>query len=216
MCVSVCVTPGTRLSVPGMTSASSSCARTRTRATRSKSPVTEYTSVTSGIWAMAAPVSGMRATSARMSTIAVTTSASLLAPSLLYTPRLGERAHTGGGEPAKQRGEDVRGGQRVRQRAVARLDARVEVGGERRQLVVGHFLLAEHAAGQVHGVQHLELRPGQAAGLARGGEEGNVERRVVGREHAPLREREKTGEHGGQRRRRGHHGVTDTGEHRDL
>src|SRR6266487_2645695 len=182
MCVSVCVAPLNRFSVAGMTSASSSCARTRTRATRSKSPVTEYTSVTSGIWAMAAPVSGMRATSARISTIAVTTSASLLAggapgpqvlargddprhpllaqdrapssprgfgasSSCLYTPCLGERAHPGRGEPAQQRGEHVRGGQRVGQRPVPGLDARVEVGGERRQLAVGHLLLAKHAVG---------------------------------------------------------------------
>jgi hypothetical protein len=76
MCVSVCVTPGTRFSRPGMTLASSSCDRTRTMATRSNSPVTEYTSVTSGISAMASPVSGIAATSARTSTIAVTTFAS--------------------------------------------------------------------------------------------------------------------------------------------
>ena len=47
MCVSVCVTPGTLFSRPGITSASSSWPRTRIIATRSNSPVTEYTSLTS-------------------------------------------------------------------------------------------------------------------------------------------------------------------------
>src|SRR5215472_4255475 len=45
-------------------------------ATRSNSPVTEYTSETSGIWAIASAVSGMRVTSAFTRTIAVTTAAS--------------------------------------------------------------------------------------------------------------------------------------------
>src|SRR5208282_501785 len=73
MWVSVCVTPGTLFSRPGMTSASSSCARTRTMATMSNSPVTEYTSLTSGILAIVSATSGMRWISAFTRTIAVTT-----------------------------------------------------------------------------------------------------------------------------------------------
>src|SRR5215831_8444321 len=100
---------------------------------------------------MAAPVSEMRATSARIRTIAVTTSASSRparpgargSTPLLYTSCLGKRADTGGGEPAQQRGEHVRGSQGVRQRPVAWLDARVEMGRERGQLAVGHLFLAQ-------------------------------------------------------------------------
>ena len=73
MWVSVCVTPATLFSRPGMTSASSSCERTRTMATRSNSPVTEYTSLTSLIWAIVSATSGMRWMSALTRTIAVTT-----------------------------------------------------------------------------------------------------------------------------------------------
>src|SRR6516225_2863704 len=113
---------------------------------------------------MAAPVSGMRATSARIRTIAVTTSASSrpaqpggprASPPLLYTSRLGKRADSGGGEPAQQRREHVRGSQGVRQRAVAGPDARVEMLRERGQLAVGHLLLAQQAVGQFHRVEHL-------------------------------------------------------------
>ena len=51
---------GDLVTPPGMTSASSSCALTRTMATRSNSPVTEYTSLTCGICASSWAISGMR------------------------------------------------------------------------------------------------------------------------------------------------------------
>src|SRR3954447_16767284 len=62
-----------------MTSARSSCSRTRTTATRSTSPVTEYTSLTPSSSAIAWAASGMRATSVSTRTMAVITAGLLLA-----------------------------------------------------------------------------------------------------------------------------------------
>src|SRR5580704_1376483 len=137
MWVSVCVTPRTLFSRPGMTSARSSCARTRTIATRSNSPVTEYTSLTSGIWAIVSATSGMRWISALTRTIAVTTGclprflcqlswASYLGPARLGRLRyyvrpvaeLPKGADAAVREPADQPAEHVRGGPRVGERPV--------------------------------------------------------------------------------------------------
>ena len=69
----------------------------------------------------------------------------------------------------------------------------VEQPGQRRELAVGGVVTGDHAAGQLCGVEHLELRPRP---LLAGGEvleEADVERRIVGNEHAPLRELEERG-----------------------
>ena len=76
MCVSVWVTPGTRLSVPGnhvrqFLVCPHAHQRHQVELAGHRVHLGDL-----GIWAMAAPVSGIRATSARISTIAVTTSAS--------------------------------------------------------------------------------------------------------------------------------------------
>src|SRR5580700_6955248 len=149
MWVSVCVTPGTLLSRPGMTPASSSCARTRTIATMSNSPVTEYTSLTSGIWAIISATSGMRWISALTRTIAVTTGClpdclgQLVGPALLgwrlrYYVRPGAELVQGADaavrQPPDQPAEHVRGGARVGQRAMARRGAGPEEPGQRAQL----------------------------------------------------------------------------------
>src|SRR3954468_15280332 len=73
MSVSVRTTPGSLVRRSAMTSASCSWRRTRTIATRSISPVTEYTSVTPSRSAICCANSGMRSTDAVMSTTAVTT-----------------------------------------------------------------------------------------------------------------------------------------------
>src|SRR6185312_5683556 len=167
MWVSVCVTPATLFSLPGMTSASSSCARTRTIATRSNSPVTEYTSLTSGIWAIVSATSGMRWISALTRTIAVTTdashalSASYLGPACLgrlryyVWPRaeLPKGADAAVREPADQPAEHVRGGPRVGERPVVRRGPRAEEPGQRAQLAVGHLVRVHHAPGQHDCVQ---------------------------------------------------------------
>jgi len=71
MYVRVPRTPSTFPSRSATTEASSSWWRTRAIAMRSTSPVTEYTSLMPSRSATAAATSGIRATSASMSTIAV-------------------------------------------------------------------------------------------------------------------------------------------------
>lgn len=61
-----------------MTSANSSCWRTRTRAIKSASPATEYTSVTPSRSAICWATSGMESTSTLMRTMAVITPGSLV------------------------------------------------------------------------------------------------------------------------------------------
>src|SRR5208282_6903847 len=152
MWVSVCVTPGTLFRRPGMTSASSSWRRTLTMATMSNSPVTEYTSLTSGILAIISATSGMRWISALTRTIAVTTGclpdcrcpprfrARLfrLALTLLRPPdaELAERADAAVRQAPDQPAEHVGGGSRVGQRAMARCGPRAEEPGQRAQLAV--------------------------------------------------------------------------------
>src|SRR4051794_5061428 len=70
-----------------MTSASSSCKFTRTTATRSTSPLTEYTSLTPSSSAIAWAASGIRATSVSTRTMAVITAGSLrVGPGSLERP----------------------------------------------------------------------------------------------------------------------------------
>src|SRR5580692_3340734 len=149
MCVSVWVTPATLLTPPGMTSASCSCVRTRTIATRSNSPVTEYTSLTSGIWTSSAAISGIRFTSAFTRTIAVTTGRLLrksVQPLAVAYPRTidapwvpggqGQRPSAGDfrqradarlGQPPDQAVQDGSGGPGIGQRAMAWRRRRPEV-----------------------------------------------------------------------------------------
>src|SRR5260370_26911412 len=147
MWVSVCDTPGTLFSRPGMTSASSSWLRTRTMATRSNSPVTEYTSLTSGIWAIVSATSGMRWISARTRTIAVTTGC---LPGCLGPDSLGWRLRyyvwpgaeliqgpdPVGGQPPDQPAGHTRGGARGGQRAGRRRRAGPAERGPRAQPAV--------------------------------------------------------------------------------
>src|SRR5581483_6030880 len=176
MCVSVCVTPGTLFRRPGMTSASSSCCRTRTIATRSNSPVTEYTSLTSGICTMTSATSGMRWTSARTRTIAVITA--YLPGSLRWRLRyyvrpraqLAEGPYPAVRQPPDEPAEHVGGGAGVRQRPVARRGPGPEEPGERAR------------------VKHGEAGPGHAAIPAPGAQEAEVERRVVRDEDTALGE----------------------------
>src|ERR1700761_2308824 len=148
MCVSVWVTPGTLFSPPGMTSASSSWLRTRTMATRSNSPVTEYTSLTSAISAILAPTSGIRWMSALTNTIAVTTAASLLRAPPGARRRSGYRqpvaevvqgAHPQQSQPGDEYVQHRRGGPRVGQRTVGRRGRRLEVSGQRAELAVRYL-----------------------------------------------------------------------------
>src|SRR6202023_3466263 len=167
MWVSVCVTPRTLFSRPGITSARSSCARTRTIATRSNSPVTEYTSLTSGIWAIISATSGMRWISARTRTIAVTTGClpGSLGWRLTYYVLPGAELIQGPdpvvGQPPDQPAEHVRGGARVGQRAVRRSRAGPEEPGQRAQLAVRHLVRVHELPGQHDRVQYGETRPGQ-------------------------------------------------------
>src|SRR5580658_2957429 len=235
MWVSVCDTPATLFSRPGMTSARSSCVRTRTMATRSNSPVTEYTSLTSGIWAMISATSGMRWISARTKTIAVTTGclpdcrdrpACLPGWRLRYYVRPGaeltEGMHAAMGQPPDQPAEDVCGGPRVGQRTMARRRMRAEEPGQRAQLAVGHLVRVHHPPGQHDGVEHGEAGPGQAALAAGGPQEADVERRVVRDQDAAVGELEQARQDRGQPWRRGQHPVRDPGQvldpgrHRDA
>src|SRR5260370_4551753 len=191
MWVSVWVTAGTLFRRAGMTSASSSCVRTRTIATRSNSPVTEYTSLTSWIWAIISATSGMRWISALTRTIAVTTgclpglcSASLVWASLSWWrlryylwpgPELVQGVDAAVRQPTDQPAEHVRGGPRVGQRAVARRRPPPEQSAHPAQLAVGHLVPIHHPPGQHDRVEHAEARPGQPAVAAPADQEANVE-----------------------------------------
>src|SRR5579863_4957837 len=137
-----------------MTSASSSWLRTRTMATRSNSPVTEYTSLTSGIWAIISATSGMRWISARTRTIAVTTLGlpGSLGWRLTYYVRPGPELIQGPeaavGQPPDQPAEHVRGGARVGQRPVGRRRAGPEEPGQRAQLAVRYLVRVHQMPGQ--------------------------------------------------------------------
>src|SRR5271166_1242588 len=231
MWVSVCVTPGTLFSRPGMTSASSSCARTRTMATMSNSPVTEYTSLTSGILAIISATSGMRWISALTRTIAVTTGCLPGCLGQIALPpysgwrlryyvwpgaELIQGADAAVRQPADQPAEHVRGGPRVGQRAMARRRASPEESGQRAQLAVGHLVRVHHLPGQHDRVQHGEAGPGQPAVAAPGYQEAQVERRVMRDQHASPGEVEQAGQHRAQPRGRGQHPVGDPGQVRDA
>src|SRR5487761_484607 len=219
MCVSVWVTPGTLLTPPGMTSASSSCALTRTIATRSNSPVTEYTSLIWGICASSAAISGMRWTSAFTRTIAVTTGRLLRSSSGLERSSagyLGERPHAGRGKPPDEAVQHRDSGPRVGEGAMAWRRRRAEIGRQRGQLAVGHLGLAEHLPRQRDRVEHREVRPWQAAVAARRDQEAEIEGRVVRGEHAAAGEREEAGQHCLNARGVRYHRVADPGQGRDL
>src|SRR5260370_6130270 len=233
MCVSVCDTPGTLFSRPGMTSASSSWLRTRTMASRSNSRVTEYTWLTSGIWAIVSATAGMSWISARTRTIAVTTGC---LPGWLGPDSLGWRLRyyvwPGAeliqgpdpvvGQPPDQPAEHVRGGARVGQRAVRRSRAGPEEPSQRAQLAVRHLVRVHQLPSQHDRVQHGEPRPGQAALRARGAQEADVERRVVRDQDAAVGEVQQARQDRREPRRRGQQPVADPGQvldtrrHRDT
>src|SRR5262249_50576038 len=79
-----------------------------------------------------------------------------------------ERADTGRGEPGQQAHEHIRGGERVRERTVPGRGLCPEELREGGQFAVGHLVLTEYPAGEFHRVHHRDVRPGQAAGPARG------------------------------------------------
>src|SRR5215831_12056797 len=201
-------------------------------ATRSNSPVTEYTSETSGIWAIASAVSGMRVTSAFTRTIAVTTAASsaLRTPAapaarVAYIPAWvrrgsaadpGERAHAGQGEPAEQALQHVGGGPGVGQGPMTRPGPGAEETGESGQLAVGYLGITKHRPSQRRGVENRERGPGKAAVVARRGEKTNVEGRVVRGQHAAASEGEETRQHRADRRRLADHRIGDAGEGGDV
>src|SRR5580692_6629156 len=225
MCVSVWVTPATLLTPPGMTSASCSWVRTRTIATMSNSPVTEYTSLTSGILAIVSATSGMRWISAFTRTIAVTTGASEVwiasLPGLALTllrqdvgpgAELGQRPDAAVRQAPDQPAEHVGGGARVGQRAVARRGPGAEEPGQRAQLAVRDLVRIHHLPGQHDGVQHGEPGPGQPAVVARRAQEAEVERRIVRDQDAPAREGQQAGQDRGHPRCRGQHPVGDSGQ----
>src|SRR5580693_9915820 len=218
MCVSVCDTPGTLFSPPGMTSASSSWLRTRTIATKSNSPVTEYTSLTSGIWAIISATSGMRWISARTRTIAVTTGCLpvSLGWRLTYYVRPGPEFIQGQdpvvGQPPDQPVEHVCGGARIGQRPVRRCRAGPEEPGQRAELAVRHLVRVHQLPGQHDRVQHGEARPGQAALGARGAQEADVERRVVRDQDAAVGEVQQARQDRREPRRRAQHPVADPGQ----
>src|SRR5579875_849547 len=200
MWVSVCVIPGTLLSRPGITSAGCSCRRTRTMATRSNSPVTEYTSLTSGSWAIISATSGMRWMSALTRTIAVTTRCLLSMPGSGYLQPFTEvvqGADPARREPSDQGVEHGRGGACVGQGPVARLGRRAEERGQRGQLAVGHLVLAQKLPGDHHRVEDGEVRPAQPAVAAGGGQEAEIERRVVSGQHAAAGEAQQHRQHVG-------------------
>src|ERR1700685_2430108 len=169
MCVSVCVTPGTLFRRPGMTSASSSCVRTLTMATMSNSPVTEYTSLTSGILTIISATSGMRRISAFTRTIAVTTGClpgtlpAYFGWRLRYyvrpDPELFEGAHAVVRQAPDQPAEHVGGGARVGQRAMARCGPGAEESGQRAQLAVGNLVRIHQVPSQHDRVEHSKARP---------------------------------------------------------
>ena len=91
-----------------------------------------------------------------------------------------------------------------------------EEGREGGQLAIRYLVLAEHPAGEFHGVHHREVGPAQVTSPAGGGQEPHVERCVVRGEHAAAGELQERGEHALQRRREGDHRIADAGELRDL
>src|ERR1700744_1113096 len=136
-----------------MTPGSSRWLRPRTMATRSNSPVTEYTSLTSAISATFSATSGIRWMSAFTNTIAVTTAASLLRAPPGARRRSGYRqpvAEVVQGPDAQQRQpgdehiQDRRGRPGVGQRPVGRRGRRLEVGGQRAELAVRHLAPDQH------------------------------------------------------------------------
>lgn len=91
-----------------------------------------------------------------------------------------------------------------------------EEGREGGQLAVGNLVLAQHPAGEFDGVHHREVRPAQVTSQAGGGEEADVEWRVVGGEHASAGKVQERGEHPVQRWRGRDHRIADAGEFCDL
>src|SRR5690242_18045183 len=118
-------------------------------------------------------------------------------------------------EPAHQPAEHVRGGARIGQRAVARRRPRAEEPGQRAQLAVRHLVRVHHPAGQHDRVEDGEAGPRHPAVAAPGHQEPQVERRVVGDQHAAPAELEQPGQHRPQPRGRGQHRVVDPGQLRD-
>src|ERR1700677_2252382 len=222
MCVSVCVTPGPLFRRPGMTSASSSCVRTLTMATMSNSPVTEYTSLTSGILTIISATSGMRWISAFTRTIAVTTGClpgTLPAFSgwrLRYYVRPGaelvEGPHAAVRQTPDQPAEHVGGGARVGQRAMAWRGPRAEESGQRAQLAVRNLVRVHQVPGQHDRVEHGKAWPGEPAVVARGEQEAEVERCVVRDQDAALGEVKQARQDRGYLRGGGQHPVGDPGQ----
>src|ERR1700691_3696014 len=147
-------------------------------ATMSNSPVTEYTSLTSGILTIISATSGMRWISAFTRTIAVTTGClpgtlrAYFGWRLRYYVRpdaeLFEGAHAVVRQAPDQPAEHVGGGARVGQRAVARRARGAEEPGRRARFAVRDLIRIHHLRGQHDGVQHGEPGPGQPAVVACG------------------------------------------------
>ncbi len=115
--------------------------------------------------------------------------------------QLGERMHADRSDPGDQRVQHVDGGPGVGEGAVDRLGLGVEVPRERRQLAVGHLVARQRPASQDRGVDDGEAGPRLLVRRARDPQEADIERRVVGDQHAALGELEERTDHGADRRR---------------
>ena len=118
-------------------------------------------------------------------------------------------------ESLHQAVEHVDGRPGVGQRPVVGSRAGVEDARQRGQLAVGGVVAGDDAAGQLGRVDDLEARPRPLLLLGEVAQETDVERGVVGHQHAALGELEERRQHGLDRGRVGDHGVGDAGQDRD-
>ena len=126
-----------------------------------------------------------------------------------------ERVDAQPAEPLHQAVQHVDRRPRVGQRPVVGRRRRPEDLGQRRQLAVGGVVARDHPPRHQRGVEDLERRPRPALHLGEVAQEADVERRVVGHQHAAARELEERRQRRLDRRRVGHHRVGDAGQHGD-
>ena len=126
-----------------------------------------------------------------------------------------EPGHAQPGRPLQQDVEQVGGGQRVVEGAVAGPVVEAEATRQRAQLAVGH-LVAHQAPGQGAGVDRGVGQRRALGAHQRGPDEAQVEADVVADHHRVADELEQAGQHRLDARGGHHHGLGDAGQHRDL
>jgi hypothetical protein len=119
-------------------------------------------------------------------------------------------------EPLEEAVQHVDGRPGVVEGAVGGRGRGGEVRGEGGQLAVGHLVAGEQPPGEDRGVDRRRRRPDQTVLGARGLEEAEVERGVVGDQHRAAGELQERGQDGADARRGRHHRGGDAGQDADV